>query len=345
MKNMLGKKSSPAGIVHVSNLSGHRRSYLSLFSKLFQLTPQSGSIFGTRFITLCTTKKLIFATIDDDYFGFTVVSIIRALLGLRTVAIFLRPKQCFLNGKLVYKVKKLLFQALVKLPSLTIISIIPHDLCPEHVKISNDWIHDPQLWDVNDEIVKPGSDVFSDLFIHKVENMKVLSFIGTVNIIKGFMFLHSMVKYDPSLAKNIKIVVAGKVDIACQAAAEELKDYGVLIIDKYLTDEEINELYVISDFIWCCYHPSYDQASGIYGRSFQNNKRPVVRGKSLISKYNKYTGTNDVVIEYGDSKAASESLIKESQKPFNDNYNNDKIVRGTISKWKEESIRLIKGSL
>ncbi|BBO56868.1 hypothetical protein [Cobetia sp. AM6] len=345
MKNMLGKKASPTGIVHVSNLSGHRRSYLALFSNMFQLIPQSGPIFGSKFISLCTTKKLIFATIDDDYFGFTMVSIIRALLGLRTVGIFLRPKQCFLDDKLIYKVKRLLFQGLVKLPGLTITSIIPHDLCPEYVKISNNWIHDPQLWDIDTGIVKPKRDAFSDLFIHDDKNVKVLSFIGTVNIIKGFMFLYSMVKYDPSLAKKIKIVVAGKVDVACQDAAEELKGYGVLIIDKYLTDEEINDLYNISNFIWCCYHPSYDQASGIYGRSFQNNKRPIVRNKSLISKYKKYTGTNDIVIEYGDDKAASELLINESQKKVNDDISSNRIVGEIIGQWKEESVKLIEGSL
>lgn len=344
MKKILSQKNQYTGIVHVSSLSGHRESYLNLFADKLKMSKSSGAILGASFIKLCSTEKLLFATIDDDYIGFSIISMIRSFFGLRTVGLFLRPKQCFLTNKLVYKAKKKLFQGLVKIPRLTVISIIPYDLCPRYSEISNKWIHDPQLWDIGSEENYQSTGFISVLDEFDKVDKKVLSFIGTVNKIKGFMFLYDIVKNNPEITITHTIIIAGKVNEECRAEVEELKNYGVVVINRYLTDDEISELYDLSDTIWCCYHPTYDQASGIYGRAFQKNKKPIVRQGSLIEQYKKYTMTDHVVLEYGNSRSAykvlNSNVVKDKSKCFRKSINSE-----LIKNWDKSSIELIENCL
>jgi hypothetical protein len=55
--------------------------------------------------------------------------------------------------------------------------------------------------------------------------------------------------------------------------------------DRFISNEELFDLYACADLIWCCYAADYDQASGVFGRAIQLGIPVVVREGALIHKF------------------------------------------------------------
>ena len=270
-------------LIHISVTDGHHPSYQALFVRLLKGEPSTGPIRGRRFWRLARAPDVFFATIDADYGAFALIAILRALQRKPTTGLFLRPLQCFRTERpVVYRLKRLAFRWLCRLPRLRILSIIPHDLHPELREVSHDWIHDPQLWDlwVDGPPILPETELSRRVEAAR-NGRKVLIFIGAANRIKGFDELIEWARRDHA---TLLVVVAGKVTEPYQPAADELRRLGMIVEDRYVTDEEILSLYKVADLAWCRYAPDYDQASGVFGRAVQTGVEPVVREGSLSAK-------------------------------------------------------------
>lgn len=268
-------------LIHISVTDGHHPSYQALFVRLLGGEPSTGPIRGRRFWRLACAPGVFFATIDADYGAFALIALLRALQRKPTTGLFLRPLQCFRTDRpVVYRLKRLVFRWLCRLPRLRILSIIPHDLHPELREVSHDWIHDPQLWDLwVDGPPKLPDTELSERVEAARNGRKVIIFIGAANRIKGFDELIEWARRDHA---TLLVVVAGKVTEPYQAAAEELRGLGMLVEDRYVTDAEILSLYKVADLAWCRYSVDYDQASGVFGRALQTGVTPVVREGSVL---------------------------------------------------------------
>ena len=264
-------------------MDGHRVSYQSLFLKLLDGTPSTGPIRRACFRNLLRAKKVFFVTIDDDYVGFIAVAVIRSLLGRKTAGLFLRNMQCFRRDRpVVYPLKRLAFRLICRLPGLRLLSIIPHDLYPELREVTHDWIHDPQMWDlwVDGPPVLP--DTALKRRVEQVRNRRpVLIYVGGANKRKGYDELCSMTLREPG---RWLVVSAGKVAPECVKYADELRQLGMIVEDRYMRDDEIESLYGIADYAWCRYSPGYDLASGVFGRAIQTGVQPIIREGSVIDE-------------------------------------------------------------
>ena len=292
------KKRCLSGIVYSKNLNGHRDSYVNLMSSIFNLYPEVGDINYGNISSIIRTPILIFASIDDVYIEFLIISIIRSIYGKKTVAIFLRPTQCFEKTKYIYTIKRWVFKVLKRNNNLKILSIIPFDIKPNLAQVAHGWVHDPQLWDTSNSTPIPIKEMY-DKILKYADGRMIMTFIGSVKMIKGFKYLTEIFQNDITLKNTILVVVAGKIDSDCTEEAKMLIDLGMLVEDRYVTDSEIETLYCLSDIIWCCYRPDYDQASGIYGRSIQYGKRPIVRAGSILEEYQNITGASHIALPYG----------------------------------------------
>ena len=72
------------------------------------------------------------------------------------------------------------------------------------------------------------------------------------------------------------IVAAGKVDEDCLADAERLQDLGMVVLGRFVSDEELIALFGIADYVWCRYDES-QLSSGIFGLAVQLRKKAIVR--------------------------------------------------------------------
>lgn len=317
-------------LAHMTAQTGHRQEYLELFSKIFDLEPSVGKVGSSNLISLIRAPRLFFGSLDDDYLGFFFVALLRALLCRRTVGLFLRPQTCFQSSKLRYRVKKAAFAALKCVHPISVFTIVPFAVAPDYAKIADAGVIDPQMWDKAD--VKGCSDeALAERIRIAAQGRRVLAFVGTANAIKGIEFLRDIVAEGTWASDKVFVVVAGRFPDNLERIASVLENSGALVMARFISDAELDAIYEAADLIWACYRPDYDQASGIFGRSVQRSKMPVVRADSLIARLARDIGVPALELDYAAPNSAAQRLVT--------NYQSISVDRARIIKcWKHDFI-------
>lgn len=269
-------------LIHICVKTGHQPSYQAVFVRLLDGLPSTGRLRGSTFWRLVRADGVFFCTIDTDYMAFAAIAVLRAMRGRRTTGLFLRPMQCFRSGRpVVYTAKRWFFRLMRRLPGLRLLSIIPFELEPRLAQVCHDWIYDPQLWDLwlDGPPLLPETDL-SRRVAEVAGDREVMIFIGAGNRIKGF---EGFVAEALSRKHQVLAVAAGRVAPEFAFAAQRLVDEGMIVEDRFVTDEEILSLYRVADRVWCRYLPEYDQASGIFGRAMQTSVAPIMREGSVTA--------------------------------------------------------------
>ena len=322
------------GIVHVTAPSGHRQSYLDLFERLLRLQPTVGGMSYSNLVRLLCADRVLFATLDDDIRLFALVSLLRAVIGRRTVGLFLRPQSC-LGDTAKARVKRGLFGLLKRFGGITTLSIIPFGLMAGQERVTRGWMHDPQLWDQLD--IPDHPDTQTVIRLRTIaQGRPILAFLGMVSHIKGISFLAEILAVRPDLARQYCIVIGGEVDETRRPEVERLAHLGATVWDRRLTDAEMSAVYEAASIVWACYDRSYDQASGIFGRAVQRRRMVVVREGAMIGRYAETLGHPHLALPY-DPLAAAERLATVQIVPVSDST--------ALIDWRVQSIAAIRSAL
>ncbi len=323
------------GIVFAQDTTGHRGSYLATLSDAFGLSIESGRIGIERFVRLVTSDRLLFATLDDDPPAFVTIALLRCLLRKRTAALFIRPQTCFNSGKLKYFAKRKLYQALRRVPGLTIATIIPFSFDLRYGSIATVGLADPQFWD----LYKHGASIslrkskLADEIVKVAAGRSICIQIGRQDPDKGLEFLAQTLLRFPSIADSTLVVCAGEISPSGRNASAAIADCGGLTVDRFLTDAEIESLYSIAKYVWACYKPDRDQASGVFGRALQLGVAAIVRSGSLAHAVAVSTPAPHVAVAYDDHAAVARALSY----PVNTSPDADTLKRlTTIERWRED---------
>ncbi|MEH6499669.1 MAG: hypothetical protein V7751_09815 [Pseudoalteromonas distincta] len=274
-------------LVYDLNSSGHRASYLSLTCRLLGGQPLIGSIYKT-FFKLMKADGLIFTTCDGRMLDFFLISILRAALGKKTAGIAIRPEVCLDTTRKKLKIKAILFKTLKKLEKVKTLSILPFTIESRLESLVDDWILDPQYWDLNKSKINssiPPTQIneLVDIQASK-DNRLIIASLGKQVKSKGSDYLCNLVINNPKLSEKYIVVLAGKCDGIDQCLLEQFEKAGGVLVNRYLSDDELESSYQLVDLIWCCYTPEYNQSSGIFGRAIQNNKNTIVRASSYLEE-------------------------------------------------------------
>lgn len=294
--------------VYVERSDGHRRSYQAIIAQWLGAEPLFGKVGIALFGKLLRARRLIFSTIDDNYFMFLLIALLRAMRGRRTVGIFLRPAQCFTGTRYYHRWKRHVFVALRRVRSVAVLTIVPFPVRPEYALVARDWIHDPQMWDVGERKKPVPVTPLAQSLDEAALGRPILCFVGGVSAIKGIGFLKDLAETEPRPADRYLIAVLGKPDTESAVVLNELDAAGAIVVDRHLSDDELESLYGVADMIWACYRPDYDQASGVFGRAFQTGKLSLVRSGSVIEQYAAYVGAKVLAIDYGAAEAAMAAI-------------------------------------
>ncbi len=297
-------------ITHAVNNSGHRQSYQNLFAGLFGLSNIIAPLSMKQILKLIGAKTLLISTIDDAVLLYSIIIITRYILRKRTVSIFIRPQSCFFSGNFRFKLKYLLFFNLKLIPGSSIITIIPFQYREKYIDVSSQSVLDPQYWDYIESDRPPalGQSLLADQLQSLARRRPVLLFSGAVNKDKGIEFLADIVEQFPEINNDILIIVAGPIDKRLEEHCKRLQENGVELVARWLSDRELESLYGISSLIWACYHPSYDQASGIFGRAAQFGKTCLIRRGALLEEIGNGMALNHVSLTYGDTAGAVQKI-------------------------------------
>ncbi|TIL54861.1 hypothetical protein [Mesorhizobium sp.] len=299
-------------LIYSVTTTGHRQSYLDTLSAIFALQPVSGPMNFTLFRRLVAAERLLFAMLDEDMVSFGAIAGARSLLGRPTAALFLRAQKCFETGRWFYPLKRHAFRVLRSLPRLTVASITPFDVAPRHAEVAHCGVFDPQYWDLHDgeTLRRPGNTRLSEEVVARAAGRSVLCAIGTLSSNKGLGFLAETLERYPRINEYVLIVGAGSVPSEATRIVAQLKGVEALIVDRFISDAELESLYGIADMVWACYSPDYDQASGVFGRAVQFGAEPITRLGSVIAAFAKLNGINHIPVAYGQHEALAGLLMR-----------------------------------
>jgi hypothetical protein len=224
---------------------------------------------------------------------------VRSLLGRTTLGLLFNPMSALLGGSLKARIKRTLLFILKRNPFVTTLTILPFYVEPHLYKVSDGWIYDFQLWDLSsgqlanfNDLKNPTTSDIGSPLMSRVNDFSrgrnVVTSLGVQSKIKGVDGLVSAALLLNS--EKYCFVIAGTQDKYAKELIESVSPGSILSIDRYLDDSELLELYACSAFIWCCYHPLYDQASGIFGRASQFGVCSILRSGSAIHKIAKTEG-------------------------------------------------------
>lgn len=322
----------PGHIVHMTHIGGHHGSYIDLFGRLFAMTPSVGRVGWGNVGRLVRAERLMFGTLDDDVRGFLFVSVLRAFLGRRTAGIFMRPQSCFFPG-LHGHCKRLTFAMVRRVPGVSTLSLLPFKAMPQLAQVASTDVHDPQLWDVVDDVQAVDRATWTEV-TRIAAGRPVLTFLGTVTLGKGVGFLDDLVAARPDLAQRLCIIIAGEVKGESRVAVDRIVAAGATLWNRRTSDAELVALYQLSDAVWACYHPLYDQASGIFGRALQLGRLPVIRRDAVVVPSYAATLQIDSVALPDDATAAAGILLDGIQARTESRIAD----RDTLRRWREEFI-------
>lgn len=271
-------------LVHISNKGGHRKAYLDLFVGLFGFEPLIMSLSKKCLKPILGAKRVLFATANKDFKYYFLLSFLRAVLVRPTVTILLYDlKNIEKEKQLVAYLNLFVLKIWKLLPKQSTFSIISYTVEPRLSGISSGYIYDPQLWDI---FSSDTSGVFertelSELVIKNAAGRKVLIYLGAGKKSKSF---DKMASFGLANKKDVLIVSAGVILKDSLIEADLLRDAGMIVIDRFISDEELISLYGVADYVWCAYSNENDQSSGIFGRSIQLGRLPIIRKGAIVER-------------------------------------------------------------
>lgn len=288
------------------SLDGHRREYVELMTRLFEAGGVEPQLARHWRATLSERGPAFFLMIEESFPGYTAAALWRALRGRRTVGLLFRGREAVAGGSPRLRLKRWALRLLRRTRSVTTLSIVPFSIEPRLAMIADDWIDDPQLWDVDE--LNPAPTPLSEAVRAAAGGRRIVVSLGAQNAGKGFDFLTGTWRECPDLRHEWLFVAAGKVAFAAREAAARFEAEGGYLVDRFITDAELASLYRAADVIWGVYAPFYDQASGIFGRAVQYDAPILLRRGSAVEAHGRELGARIGIADYGAVRAVRSAL-------------------------------------
>lgn len=272
--------------IYTKSLDGHRKEYLNFWINEFG--GERSSIMKIIF----SKKVSVFLMIEEGFFIFLLVSIARLIQKKVTIGLLFRPGPLENVNSIKLTLKKLALKLLRKSRFSCVLTILPHYLFNKINHYSKDWIYDFQMWDLSDsqyfrfKSLKSGviTSPICEQILLKAKGRKVVVSFGIQNTNKCTTLFMSTFSNNFQIRDNFLFVSAGAQDSNNKDQIEYFNKMGGLVIDRHIKEAEIIDLYSAADIMWALYSKTYDQASGILGRSIQLGVLTIVRKNSLIDK-------------------------------------------------------------
>lgn len=262
---------------------GHRGELYDVLDKLFRIS-SSRSLAAA----LLAREPVLIPMIEAEPLRYVVLAALRSLVGRTTAGFLLRPKPLFAPVSVRHRLKRLALRWLKRFPGASTISFLPFDVEPRLADVATHWIYDPQFWDLHypqDVTHQVAGGELTRTAKADAGGRTICAALGRQDESKGFEGFASLYASRADLRDRFLFVVGGSVIPALQGEVERLRACGGMVLNRFIERAELFDLYYGADLVWCCYVPTYDQSSGVFGRAVQLGIPVVVRAGSMIETY------------------------------------------------------------
>lgn len=300
------------------NTEGHRESYFQIFERLWGATRFVGL---ENLLKANSAEHLVFLSVDDYFLRFLVQTLKRSFQRKKTDGILLRAENLTQqNWTLKRLFKKILLRILKKIPGVRMIGIVPFQFLPELKPYLTDTLFDLQFWDLPILFPKieasPQANIKFETLREKAKGRKIVLALGRQDESKGILFFFNLWQH-PEIQKNYFFGVIGKNRTVNPFEFDNFEKAGGFVWNETVSETDLISAYEKADLIWCCYHPSYDVSSGIYGRSLQTGRASLIREGSLLSRFAEQFRSS-ARLNYNDVNGSAKKLLSlhlDSKKP------------------------------
>ena len=257
------------------NKNGHYEDYAKVLSSLISAKVIRSTIQQLKISF--SSNSIIFLDGDSFHLLFFPIIVLRSLLGYKNYLFSIRTERV-LDVPLQKLIKLPIYKLLKSFTNTRIISIHKDNIRAEYHSFVTDFIFDIQYWDLK------YLDLQSEqpIELNNLDISNTISIIGEFNNKKSRKELISFLKVNKGF--DFKFLFAGKIfeeDLAF------LKNHqNCIVLDRYISNEEILFIYENSKLIWCYYSNDVERPSGIFGRAIQLKKHAIVREDGHLHKSN-----------------------------------------------------------
>lgn len=295
-------------VVYGTGVRGHRAEYYALLDaelRALGFVPE----FTSEPRRLLAARRTFFAMIDENLALFVLCALATLLPGRLVAGLFFRAGECF-DSSPKHVLKLRVFRFLRSLPKVRVLTILPFFVSERFAEVALGWIYDPQLWDletIGRTKLTAETALWKDIR-NRADKRRIIVALGAQNTSKGFDYLADIWASIPEFRESFLVVVAGNVAHTSRSRVQPLIESGAIVINRFVTQEEMASLYEVADFIWGAYDPRYDQASGIIGRAFQLNRPSIVRRGSYMARLMAELGGRYIEIDFNEASGAAREI-------------------------------------
>ena len=230
---------------------GHRGQYMLFLAELFDARRVGFSWRGA-----LTRQPVLVSMIEESFGRYVAVACLRAMLGRRTVGLLFRPRPALEGAGLRFAAKRLVLRGLRGLREVRTLTILPFAVEPGFSRLADGWIYDLQCWDMcgADGAVQPLSASDAGALAAEMREAaggrRICCAVGRQDAAKGFDQFAAMFTGSPALREAMLFVSGGKVAPDLTNAAAELAAAGALVRNRFISDDELLDLYAAADLVW-----------------------------------------------------------------------------------------------
>lgn len=295
------------------HLGGHRLSYIDLFSSLCADAGLAPTLLRSWGAGAKHRGPLLVLMIEESFVSFAIVAIGRAVLGRSTTGLLFGGAGLVRRGGIKAAVKRSGLRLLKRLLQVTVLAITPFAVAPPLAALADEWIYDPQLWDV-DRVEVMSSSLAEDVRT-VAAGRSIVAALGRQGLEKGFDRFARLWRAHPELREHCLFLSAGAVEEGLEADASAFEAAGGYLVNRFVSDDELMSLYGVSTLVWALYAPVYDQSSGIMGRAMQLGRPSVVRRGSQIHDLALHLGVSVVAAPWDDDVGIAEAILRSLAAP------------------------------
>ena len=224
-------------------------------------------------------ENLILVDGDGEHLLQFFTILLRSFLLRPTFLLSVRTED-LINTSVRSSVKRILMWTFRNFPRIRVISIHRNAHEQQLKRYVSDFIYDIQFWDR--PYVMGSSEIPQELIaLNNVDKICIVP--GGLNYKRDPNELQSVAQASP----DIKFVIAGKSDLGALNLLHNLEN--VIVINRYISDGELEWLYERATYVWAIYPNSVLRPSGVFGRAMQYGRIVLVRqGGFLHTTYPNY---------------------------------------------------------
>ena len=276
------------------NRHGHFQNYAELIAKLSHQSyiPTTKKNYRTLFLS----DRTLFIDGDGiDLFYASALAPIRFLLGKKTYVFSVRTED-LMKQRPKSMIKRYLIKYLLTKYKGEFISIHnTNDELKRYTKDKNipiNYINDPQLWDLSILKIHPRPPCeLNGVRLNHIKRKPILFIPGKMTSKRNSN--HFVLRAE-KLIDNFTIIIAGQQTSDFRYKLKSIRNIEkIILIDRYISDEELVFLYMYSDYIYAFYSTDIKRPSGVLGRALQLNKKVIVNKNGFL--YESFGHHNNII--------------------------------------------------